>query len=717
MTDSGDAMAQTIMEPCDDMEFVSHEAAYSFYKEYARSMGFGTAKLSSRRSRASKEFIDAKFSCIRYGNKQQSDDAINPRPSPKIGCKASMHVKRGKNGKWFVYSFVKDHNHELLPEQAHFFRSHRDVDPLKSDRLRKRKNLGLVSKLCNAYQSFDSLENCIRNPHDKGRRLVLEAGDAQMLLEHLMHMQEENPKFFYAVDLNEEHRLRNIFWVNAKGMEDYTKFGDVVSIDTNYFTNKYKIPLVLFVGVNRHIQPTMFGCALIADDTVFTFVWLIQTWFVAMGERAPQVILSDQDNALKAAVAEVLPGTRHCFSLWQILDKIPRQLEYPSLWHDAFMVKFNKCIFRSWTESEFEKRWCKLLDKFNLQEVEWVQLLYQDRSHWAPTFMRDISFVGLSTASRSESLNPWFDKYVHGETTLREFMEKYKVILEDMYEEEAKADFDTWHEMPELKSPSPFEKQMSLVYTHEIFKKFQVEVLGAAACHLKKETGDGRAVKYTVKDIEENQNYVVEWSESRSSIYCSCRSFEYKGYLCRHAIIILQMSGCFCIPSNYIMQRWTRAALSRHANDEKLEEIASKVRRYNDLCRRAIILGEEGSISQESYNIALSAIKEAMKQCANVNNLVEREALPTGSSIAAVSEMDEINQSLERSRDQSNSTITGIRSKVHMKSDPGKEKAAAENHNGRSGKVGEVSFFFLLIFLCHSAGHFLLLIKNESVIT
>jgi len=76
------------------MEFESHEDAYSFYKEYAKSAGFGAPKLSSRRSRSSKEFIDAKFSCIRYGNKQQSYDAINPRPSPKIGCKASIHVKR-----------------------------------------------------------------------------------------------------------------------------------------------------------------------------------------------------------------------------------------------------------------------------------------------------------------------------------------------------------------------------------------------------------------------------------------------------------------------------------------------------------------------------------------------------------------------------------------------------------------------------------------------
>ncbi|GKU94079.1 hypothetical protein SLEP1_g7615 [Rubroshorea leprosula] len=643
--DSGATTSNVFLGPRQDMEFESHEDAYSFYKEYAKSVGFGTAKLSSRRSRASKEFIDAKFSCIRYGNKQQSDDAINPRPSPKIGCKASLHVKRRQHGKWYVHSFVKEHNHELLPDQAHFFRSHRNADPLKNDaRVRRRKNLTAVSKQFSAYQNVEGLEGFLRSQHDKGRSLVLEMGDAQILLELFMLMQEENPKFFYAVDLNEEHRLRNVFWVDAKGMEDFNSFGDVVFFDTSYFTNKYKIPLVLFIGVNHHIQPTLLGCGLIADETVYTFVWLMQTWFMAMGERSPRVILTDQNNAIKAAVANVFPGTRHCFGLWCVMEKIPRHLEYLNVWPATFMEKFEKCICRSWTEEQFEKRWWKLVDEFHLREIQWVQSLYEDRKYWVPTFMRDVSFAGLSTVSRSESLNASFDKYVNQETSLREFVEKYKVILEDRYEEEAKANFDAWHETPELKSPSPFEKQISLIYTHEIFKKFQVEVLGAAACHLKKENEDEATTTYSVKDFEDNQNYMVEWNELKSDIYCSCCSFEYKGYLCRHAIVVFQMSGVFSIPSKYILKRWTNAATSKHPISERLDDLQSKVRRYNDLCRRAIILGEEGSLSQESYNVALSAIKDALKQCANVHSFSENGARPNTSLMSAICGAEEQNQ-------------------------------------------------------------------------
>ncbi|CAI9268548.1 unnamed protein product [Lactuca saligna] len=607
-------------EPQETMEFDSNEAAYEFYKEYAKSVGFGTAKLSSRRSRASKEFIDAKFSCIRYGNKQQSDDAINPRPSPKIGCKASMHVKRRQNGKWYIHSFIKDHNHELLPSQSHFFRSHRNSDPLKNDtKVRRKTILSSMSKQYNIYQST-GLESYLRNQDDRGRSLTLEEGDAQILLESFVTMQEENPKFFYAVDLNEEHQLRNIFWVDAKGMDDYSNFSDVVSFDTTYFYNKYKIPLVLFIGVNQHCQPTLLGCGLIADETLFTFIWLFQTWYLAMGSKSPNVIVTDQSNSLEAAIVAVFPDTRHCYNLWNVLEKVSRQLDYLNPWHDTFMAKFSKCIQKSWTEEKFDKRWGKLVNKFNLNDDTWFQSLYQDRKLWAPTFIKNISFAGLSTFSRSESPNSFFDKYIHPETSLKEFLEQYKVIMEDIHEEQAKADFDTWHDTPELKSPSPFEKQLSFVYTHEIFKKFQDEVLGAAACHLKIEKEEGNCVTYVVKDFETSQDYMVEWNETQLDINCSCRTFEFKGFLCRHAVVVLQMSGVFSIPFKYVLQRWTNAAQSKYPISEKLENVQTKTRRLNDLCRRAIILGEEGSISQESYKIALGAIKDALMQCSNVNN-------------------------------------------------------------------------------------------------
>lgn len=45
-------------------------------------------------------------------------------------------------------------------------------------------------------------------------------------------MQDESPNFFYAMDLNYEQRLKNVFWVDAKSRLDYGNFSDVVLFDT-----------------------------------------------------------------------------------------------------------------------------------------------------------------------------------------------------------------------------------------------------------------------------------------------------------------------------------------------------------------------------------------------------------------------------------------------------------------------------------------------------
>jgi hypothetical protein len=200
----------TNLEPLSGMEFESHGEAYSFYQEYARSMGFNTAIQNSRRSKTSREFIDAKFACSRYGtkreydksfnrprarqNKQDCENATGRRSCAKTDCKASMHVKRRPDGKWVIHSFVKEHNHELLPAQA------------VSEQTRKM--YAAMARQFAEYKNVVGLKNDPKNPFDKGRNLALEAGDAKMLLEFFTHMQNMNSNFFYAVDLGEDQRLK-----------------------------------------------------------------------------------------------------------------------------------------------------------------------------------------------------------------------------------------------------------------------------------------------------------------------------------------------------------------------------------------------------------------------------------------------------------------------------------------------------------------------------
>ena len=612
----------TNLEPLSGMEFESHGEAYSFYQEYARSMGFNTAIQNSRRSKTSREFIDAKFACSRYGTKREYDKSFNRQRSrqskqdpengtgrrscSKTDCKASMHVKRRPDGKWVIHNFVKEHNHELLPAQA------------VSEQTRKM--YAAMARQFAEYKNVVGLKSDPKNPFDKGRNLALEAGDLKILLDFFTQMQNLNANFFYAIDVGEDQRLKNLFWIDAKSRHDYTNFSDVVSFDTTYVRNKYKMPLALFIGVNQHYQFMLLGCAFVSDESATSFSWLMQTWLKAMGGQAPKVMITDHDKVLKSVIPEVFPSVHHCFCLWQILGKVTENLGHVIKRHENFMAKFEKCIYRSWTIEEFEKRWWKILDKFELRADEWIHSLYEDRKQWVPTFMKDALLAGMSTVQRSESVNCFFDKYVHKKTIVQEFLKQHETILQERYEEEAKADSDTWNKQPTLKSPSPLEKSVSGIYTHAVFKKFQNEVLGAVACHPKKERQDEMGIIFRVQDFEKNQDFLVSWNDMKSEVSCLCRLFEYKGYLCRHALIVLQICGLSVIPAQYILRRWTKDAKNRHLTGEESGQVQSRVQRYNDLCQRAMKLSEEGSLSQESYSIACRALDEAFGNCVSVNN-------------------------------------------------------------------------------------------------
>lgn len=66
----------------------------------------------------------------------------------------------------------------------------------------------------------------------------------------------ENPSFHYAFQYDCEEQITNIFRADAKMIIDYANFGDVVSFDTTFGTNKEYRPFGVFVGFN-HFRGTI----------------------------------------------------------------------------------------------------------------------------------------------------------------------------------------------------------------------------------------------------------------------------------------------------------------------------------------------------------------------------------------------------------------------------------------------------------------------------
>ncbi|KAJ3670144.1 hypothetical protein LUZ60_010468 [Juncus effusus] len=353
--------------PALGMQFATKEEARDYYEEYGRRNGFGIRTRSTHTYNG--QISDAKFVCVsegvnkdlnksmvEKGNGDVGDDGSNSKEGGlrkrktstiRCDCDAFMRIKFNNfNGVWAIINFDDSHNHKL-------------VSPCK--RIRLKSNRTLPSAVKNLATSFH-FHNMVLSkiPEIFGGATIgydsrdiynymlrsrnIDGGDTQGVMTYFRQRQAQNPQFFYAIQCDASGRAINFFWVEARARMSYQYFGDVVSFDTTYRTNKYRMPFAPFTGINHHRQSIQFGCALMQDETEVSFKWVFETWLEAMGGRHPKAILTDQDLAMKKAIADVFPDSRHRLCLWHIMKKFGEKLSHVYNSKSPFKNEIQNCI-------------------------------------------------------------------------------------------------------------------------------------------------------------------------------------------------------------------------------------------------------------------------------------------------------------------------------------------------------------------------------------
>nr|XP_043630442.1 protein FAR1-RELATED SEQUENCE 8-like [Erigeron canadensis] len=311
---------ENIEEPKVGMTFDTIEELATFYANYGEKKGFGVYKRSSRKSYTDDEKKYATVSCNPAGKSiSKSKNILNPRPVSKTNCPAKVNAVLGHDKKWNVSKVELKHNHPFSPSKGRFYRCHRFVNRNVKRRLeiyqraRVRMNKGFNTFVVEngGYENVPFTEKDCRNYIDKVKRLKFGEGDAEAIQSYFTKVQSSDRNFFYTWKLDDENRLKSLFWADARCRAAYEEFGDVVTFDTTYLTNEYEMPMAPFVGVNHHGQSILLGCGLISNEDNETFTWLFQSWLACMSGHPPKAIITDQDQAMKNAIQNVFPDARH----------------------------------------------------------------------------------------------------------------------------------------------------------------------------------------------------------------------------------------------------------------------------------------------------------------------------------------------------------------------------------------------------------------------
>ncbi|XP_047320296.1 protein FAR-RED IMPAIRED RESPONSE 1-like [Impatiens glandulifera] len=471
------------------------------------------------------------------------------------------------------------------------------------------------------YDNLPFDERSCRNYISEARRLRLGDGDAEALSNYFCRMQSRNSNFFYVLDLDGESRIKNVFWADARSRATYDYFSDVITFDTTYLTNSYDMPIAPFVGVNHHGQSILLGCGLLSSENTESFIWLFKSWLTCMLGRAPKAIITDQCRAMAIAIEEVFPNSQHRLCLWHIMKKIPAKLGSHSQ-YKMIKKQLKTIVYNSLTVDECDENWQKMIKEFNLDNNIWLTSLHEERNKWMPVYVKDKFWAGMSTSQRSESMNAFFDDYVHSKTSLKQFVEQYDNALKSKIENEKKLDFISFNSIMPVITGYPIERQFQSVYTNTILKLFQDELRGLMFCNAslvkEEETTLIFEVVETMLGIKgeplRKVCFVVHYTGLDCQVKCLCRLFEFRGILCRHVISVLIMNGVFEVPMNYIVERWCKnikrgyQSITNLYDDHSCDDVSYRRKILTPLIYEIQHLGEK---NDKCCSILVDILKDA----------------------------------------------------------------------------------------------------------
>lgn len=96
-------------------------------------------------------------------------------------------------------------------------------------------------------------------------------------------------------------------------------------------------------------------------------------------------------------------------------------------------------------------------------------------------------------------------------------------------------------------------------------------------------------------------------------------------------LTVFTVTNVLTLSSHYILKQWTRNARSSAGSDERGGEShgqESLTSRYNNLCREAIRYAEEGAVTVETYNAAMSGLREGGKKVTAMKRSVAKVTPP-----------------------------------------------------------------------------------------
>ncbi|KAL4300989.1 hypothetical protein AHAS_Ahas17G0256000 [Arachis hypogaea] len=160
-------------------------------------------------------------------------------------------------------------------------------------------------------------------------------GDAAATISYLEGKVNADMRTVARYTRTPDNRLGSLFWADGEIMSNY--------------------------------QTSIFGFALLEDEEVRTYRWVMLNLLDVMGQKKPCVVVTDGDKAMRAAIAEVMPTARHRLCGWHLEKNCIQRVK-----NTEFCKVFKKALYANFEINDFEEFWKLSVESLGLRDNNWV---------------------------------------------------------------------------------------------------------------------------------------------------------------------------------------------------------------------------------------------------------------------------------------------------------------------------------------------------------
>ncbi|XP_076932093.1 protein FAR1-RELATED SEQUENCE 5-like [Bidens hawaiensis] len=240
----------------------------------------------------------------------QTDHIIKEGRDQQFGVivELKFFLKSDDGLRFEINEFVEGHNHEMVDaNDMHFVRSNRKLTHVQQDIMYEMStlNLGPVKAfniLGTKYGGFEEVGATKDYCKNFKQSLTCFIGeyDVEMVVQRLSWKKNCCDDYSFEYTVNNNGGLDHLFWTDEIPKKNYLAFGDIISFDATFKTNKYKMVFVPFTAIDNHC-------------------------------RNVTVVITDQDPSMKQTISLVFPNSRHRLCMWHIMKKLADMLSLVEL--------------------------------------------------------------------------------------------------------------------------------------------------------------------------------------------------------------------------------------------------------------------------------------------------------------------------------------------------------------------------------------------------